>query len=105
MSQITDGTEVLEVGETAVFLSKIWTELPYLGRIVDMWETVGCKMKVKINWLYHKEEVSVRECPGRAVQNVTIEVTGGGDEQVERAVESLHISMITMSRASLTSVE
>jgi len=72
--QITDGTEVLEVGETAVFLSKIWTELPYLGRIVDMWETVGCKMKVKINWLYHKEEV-----------------TGGGDVQVERAVfESSH---------------
>jgi len=72
--QITDGKEILEVGETAVFLSKFWTRLPYLGRIVDMWETVGAKMKVKINWLYHKEEVN-----------------GGSDVKVERAVfESSH---------------
>jgi len=72
--QITDGKEILEVGETAVFLSKFWTRLPYLGRIVDMWETVGAKMKVKINWLYHKEEV-----------------TGVSDVKVDRAVfESSH---------------
>ena len=51
--------EVLEVGDHAVFLSKFWSALPYLGKIVDMWQTSGGKMKVKINWLYHKDEVKI----------------------------------------------
>ena len=45
------------MGDHAVLLSKIWSRLPYLGKIVDMWTTLGGKMKVKINWLYHKDEV------------------------------------------------
>ena len=51
--------EVLEVGDHAVFLSKYWSRLPYLGKIVDMWQTSGGRMKVKINWLYHKDEVKI----------------------------------------------
>ena len=49
--------EVLEVGDHAVFLSKFWSALPYLGKIVDLWQTGGGRMKVKINWLYHRDDV------------------------------------------------
>ena len=70
--------EVLEVGDHAVFLSKFWSALPYLGKIVDLWQTGGGRMKVKINWLYHKDEVRrycwqsgplslVEECRGLAL--------------------------------------
>merc|ERR1712183_322934 len=55
--KISDGVESLEVGDHAVFLSKFWSRLPYLGKIVSMWQTSGGRMKVKINWLYHKDEV------------------------------------------------
>ena len=47
------------MGDHAVFLSKYWSRLPYLGKIVDMWQTSGGRMKVKINWLYHKDEVKI----------------------------------------------
>ena len=70
-SQISDGVESLEVGDHAVFLSKFWSRLPYLGKIVDLWQTSGGRMKVKINWLYHKDEVqTVTVGEGGAVQKI-----------------------------------
>ena len=55
------------MGDHAVFLSKFWSRLPYLGKIVDLWETSGGRMKVKINWLYHKDEVEILSGGGEAL--------------------------------------
>lgn len=71
--KISDGVESLEVGDHAVFLSKFWSRLPYLGKIVDLWETSGGRMKVKINWLYHKDEVDGLSVSGDRVEDVEVE--------------------------------
>jgi len=70
--KISDGVESLAVGDHAVFLSKFWSRLPYLGKIVDLWQTSGGRMKVKINWLYHKDEVDGLAVGGGRVEDVVV---------------------------------
>ena len=86
------------MGDHAVFLSKFWSRLPYLGKIVDLWQTSGGRMKVKINWLYHKDEVGEIFIVRNAQCFLSLQVdglaVGGGkveDVVVARAVfESSH---------------
>ena len=56
-----------------MFLSKYWSSLPYLGKIVDMWATVRGRMKVRINWLYHKDEVCGLLGNGSRVEDVDVD--------------------------------
>ena len=46
---------ILQVGDCAVFLSAGRT-LPYVGRIVSLWQGWGGNMVVKVKWFYHPEE-------------------------------------------------
>jgi len=55
--KITDGKETIKVGDYAIFLNnKSDPNLPYLGKIMSMWETRS-KMNVRVSWLYHHQEV------------------------------------------------
>lgn len=53
---ITRGEEVINVGDSAVFLSTSVPERPYIGTIESMWETTSSSMVVKVKWYYHPEE-------------------------------------------------
>ncbi len=54
----SDGkSEVLHVGECAVFLSTARVDRPYIGRVEMMWEGYGGSMMVKVKWFYHPEEI------------------------------------------------
>ncbi|XP_053562788.1 BAH and coiled-coil domain-containing protein 1 isoform X2 [Bombina bombina] len=56
---IVRGKEMLHVGECAVFLSAGRPNLPYIGRIENMWESWGGNMVVKVKWFYHPEETKL----------------------------------------------
>ncbi|KAK9883442.1 hypothetical protein WA026_001619 [Henosepilachna vigintioctopunctata] len=51
--------ELIEVGNSAVFLSTGRPDRPYIGCIKAMWEQGG-KMIVKVQWFYHPEETASR---------------------------------------------
>ncbi|GAB6020239.1 hypothetical protein CHUAL_002957 [Chamberlinius hualienensis] len=53
---ITRGKETIRVGDSAVFLSTGRPHLPFIGRIITMWESWGGNMIVKVRWFYHPEE-------------------------------------------------
>lgn len=58
---IKRGSETIEIGDSAVFLSTGRPDRPYIGRIKSMWETTSSNMIVKVKWFYHPEE-TIR-CP------------------------------------------
>lgn len=53
---IQRGTETIQIGDSAVFLSTGRPDRPYIGRIESMWETSSSNMVVKVKWFYHPEE-------------------------------------------------
>ncbi|XP_046744501.1 uncharacterized protein LOC124410294 isoform X2 [Diprion similis] len=53
---IKRGSETIEIGDSAVFLSTGRPDRPYIGRIKSMWETSSSNMIVKVKWFYHPEE-------------------------------------------------
>ncbi|XP_072156002.1 uncharacterized protein [Bemisia tabaci] len=53
---IQRGSEIITVGDCAVFLSTGRPDRPYIGRIEAMWESWGSSMVVKVKWFYHPEE-------------------------------------------------
>lgn len=58
---IERGSEVIQVGDSAVFLSTGRPDRPYIGTIESMWETSSSNMVVKVKWFYHPEETE--RCP------------------------------------------
>eukprot|EP00058_Branchiostoma_floridae_P010027 XP_002595515.1 hypothetical protein BRAFLDRAFT_118959 [Branchiostoma floridae] len=48
-----------KVGDSAVFMSTGRPNLPYVGRIENLWESWGGNMVVKVKWFYHPEETIV----------------------------------------------
>ncbi|XP_024902868.1 BAH and coiled-coil domain-containing protein 1, partial [Pteropus alecto] len=56
---IVRGKETLRVGDCAVFLSAGRPNLPYIGRIENLWESWGSNMVVKVKWFYHPEETKL----------------------------------------------
>jgi len=57
---IQRNSEMISVGDCAVFTSVGESSRPYIGRIDSMWQTTAWGMKVRVQWLYHKAEV-IRE--------------------------------------------
>lgn len=53
---IQRGSETIQIGDSAVFLSTGRPDRPYIGRIESMWETSSSNMIVKVKWFYHPEE-------------------------------------------------
>ncbi|XP_044585672.1 uncharacterized protein LOC123265818 [Cotesia glomerata] len=53
---IQRGTETIQIGDSAVFLSTGRPDRPYIGKIESMWETTSSNMIVKVKWFYHPEE-------------------------------------------------
>lgn len=53
---IQRGSETIQIGDSAVFLSTGRPDRPYIGRIESMWETTSSNMVVKVKWFYHPEE-------------------------------------------------
>lgn len=47
--------KILQVGDSAVFLSTGRPDRPYIGKIEAMWELCG-RMAVRVKWFYHPEE-------------------------------------------------
>ncbi|XP_078690701.1 uncharacterized protein LOC144921517 isoform X5 [Branchiostoma floridae x Branchiostoma belcheri] len=64
---IQRGHEIIRVGDSAVFMSTGRPNLPYVGRIENLWESWGGNMVVKVKWFYHPEETIVgrRACDGK----------------------------------------
>lgn len=54
--EIVRGKERITVGDAAVFLSTGRPHLPYVGRILSMWQSAAGNMIVKVRWFYHGEE-------------------------------------------------
>ncbi|XP_028036984.1 protein winged eye isoform X1 [Bombyx mandarina] len=52
---IQRGEEILNVGESAVFLSTGRADRPYIGRVLALWQARGA-MAVRVAWFYHPEE-------------------------------------------------
>lgn len=52
---------ILQVGDSAVFLSTGRPDRPYIGRIESLWETATNNRVVKVKWYYHPEETT--GCP------------------------------------------
>eukprot|EP00094_Tigriopus_californicus_P003354 TCALIF_03225-PA protein Name:"Similar to BAHCC1 BAH and coiled-coil domain-containing protein 1 (Homo sapiens)" AED:0.05 eAED:0.05 QI:260/1/0.83/1/1/0.66/6/0/1699 len=50
-------SEILNVGDCAVFLSTARVDRPYIGRVELLWETWNGNMMVKVKWFYHPEEI------------------------------------------------
>jgi len=57
---IQRNSEMISVGDCAVFASVGESSRPYIGRIDSMWQTTAWGMKVRVQWFYHKTEL-VRE--------------------------------------------
>lgn len=57
---IQRGSEVLSVGDCAVFLSAARFDRPYIGRVELLWETWNGNMMVKVKWFYHPEEIDTQ---------------------------------------------
>ncbi|KAG1655168.1 BAH and coiled-coil domain-containing protein 1 [Nymphon striatum] len=55
---ITRGKEIIQVGDSAVFMSTGRLNLPYIGHIESMWESWGGNMIVKVKWYYHPQETN-----------------------------------------------
>ncbi|XP_070188288.1 trinucleotide repeat-containing gene 18 protein-like isoform X2 [Littorina saxatilis] len=53
---IARGSDLLNVGDSAVFVSTGRDHCPYIGRIESLWESWGGQMMVKVKWFYHPEE-------------------------------------------------
>ncbi|KAK0076969.1 hypothetical protein PV325_004610 [Microctonus aethiopoides] len=53
---IQRGSEAIQIGDSAVFLSTGRPDRPYIGKIESMWETTNSNMVVKVKWFYHPEE-------------------------------------------------
>ena len=53
---IQRGSETIQIGDSAVFLSTGRPDRPYIGKIESMWETSSSNMIVKVKWFYHPEE-------------------------------------------------
>ncbi|TRY68610.1 hypothetical protein TCAL_03225 [Tigriopus californicus] len=64
-------SEILNVGDCAVFLSTARVDRPYIGRVELLWETWNGNMMVKVKWFYHPEEI---ETSGK---NFDLKVPGG----------------------------
>ncbi|RWS31689.1 uncharacterized protein B4U80_08199 [Leptotrombidium deliense] len=54
------GKEVINVGDSAVFLSTGRPNLPYVGKIDSMWQSGNGNMIVKVKWFYHPEETKAK---------------------------------------------
>lgn len=52
---------LIQVGDSAVFLSTGRPDRPYIGHIESMWETANGGMVVRVKWFYHPEET--QGCP------------------------------------------
>ncbi|CAG5124629.1 unnamed protein product, partial [Candidula unifasciata] len=53
---VTRGQETIQIGDSAVFVSKDGSQCPYIGHIESLWESVNGQMMVKVRWYYHPEE-------------------------------------------------
>jgi len=88
---ITDGDQILSIGDHAVFHNDTSDDcqLPYLGKIVSMWENRtrsgadGEKMVVKVNWLYHKQEVQGAGTRDIKVEDAVFESEHSDDNSVQ----------------------
>ncbi|KAA8582582.1 hypothetical protein FQN60_006253 [Etheostoma spectabile] len=56
---IVRGRDTVRVGDCAVFLSAGRPNLPYVGRIENLWESWTSSMVVKVKWFYHPEETKL----------------------------------------------
>lgn len=56
---IVRGRDTVRVGDCAVFLSAGRPNLPYIGRIENLWESWTSSMVVKVKWFYHPEETKL----------------------------------------------
>lgn len=56
---IVRGRDTVRVGDCAVFLSAGRPNLPYVGRIENLWESWTSSMVVKVKWFYHPEETKM----------------------------------------------
>ena len=48
--------EIIRVNDCAVFLSTGRPSLPFVGRIVSLWQSPSGTMTVRVRWFYHPEE-------------------------------------------------
>lgn len=55
-SAIIRGNELIRLNDCAVFLSTGRPSLPFIGRIIKMWENSTGNMFVNVKWFYHPEE-------------------------------------------------
>ncbi|GFS03812.1 BAH and coiled-coil domain-containing protein 1, partial [Elysia marginata] len=53
---ITRASEVINVGDAAIFVSTGRPDFPYIGNIENLWQTASGNMMVKVRWYYHPEE-------------------------------------------------
>nr|XP_032817107.1 trinucleotide repeat-containing gene 18 protein-like [Petromyzon marinus] len=60
---VVRGKETIRLGDCAVFLSAGRPNLPYVGRIENMWESWGSHMVVRVKWFYHPEETRMGKKP------------------------------------------
>jgi len=62
-SAIIRDDEIIRVNDCAIFLSTGRPNLPFVGRIVSMWQNPNNNMMVKIKWFYHLEETNSKHRP------------------------------------------
>lgn len=55
--------EEIKINDCAVFLSVGKPNLPYIGRIVLMWQNAQGNIILRIKWFYHLEELQVKSKP------------------------------------------
>ncbi|GFO04213.1 trinucleotide repeat-containing gene 18 protein [Plakobranchus ocellatus] len=55
---ITRASEVINVGDAAIFVSTGRPDFPYIGSIENLWQTASGNMMVKVRWYYHPEETN-----------------------------------------------
>jgi len=97
---ITDGTQTLSLGDYAIFHNETSgdSKLPYLGKISSMWEnktrsgTAGDKMVVKVNWLYHKQEVKGAGTRDIKVENAVFESEHSDDNSVQSITRKCEVA-------------
>lgn len=55
---IRRGDEIIHLNDCAIFISAGRPSLPFVGRIVQMWESLNGNMFVRVKWFYHPEETT-----------------------------------------------
>ncbi|XP_073996876.1 BAH domain and coiled-coil containing protein winged eye isoform X3 [Rhodnius prolixus] len=53
---IQRGSDVIKVGDCAVFVSTGRPDRPFIGQVESLWATKKNSMAVKVSWFYHPEE-------------------------------------------------